>query len=431
MEPQLSETIAISDPAHADALARAPAAPASDRRFAALEGWRGLACLMVFAYHCGLNGFHPPLAFFGSCGVHLFFVLSGYLLFKPFATAMEAGGPLPAVGNYCVRRFIRILPPYLVSLAAFVLLRAAGRVNVPSVWNVVAHGFLVFNYDPRIDFYSINPVYWSLAIEMQFYLLLPIACLAAQRWIGGRSGATACVAFLLALGMAGRFAEVSWLGSWYNSVAKAGGSKVQFRSAIAYLDLFAFGMAAALLMATHGRSIRTLMGRPVGRMAAVLVGAGLVFAANDWQAVRGRGGWQTDGSIAFLTCFPVVMCAGVGLVLLTLLAWPAGGGPWLTSRPLVWVGEVSYSLYLYHIGIQFFVFKLNLFRHKAFAVAAAGNAAVAIGPALAVAAGMYYLVERPSLRRVARVRRQQVAEPLAVAGDPAVPSLQSISLLGP
>ena len=154
-------------PRHAPSRPTATSAPAavaapdatSRSRFAALEGWRGAACLMVFCYHCGLSQPRPPLAAFGFTGVHLFFVLSGFLLFRPYASALTDGRPVPPTGNFYLRRLVRIGPPYLVSLAAFVALRLVVRVNVPSAWDVVAHALLVFNYDPRLNFFGINPVY--------------------------------------------------------------------------------------------------------------------------------------------------------------------------------------------------------------------------------------------------------------------------------
>src|SRR5260221_12923885 len=85
-------------------------------RFIPLDAWRGVACLMVLAWHTGACVRWPPLALYGNTGVDLFFVLSGYLLFQPFMKAIAAGSPMPPLGNFYLRRFLRIYPPYLASL---------------------------------------------------------------------------------------------------------------------------------------------------------------------------------------------------------------------------------------------------------------------------------------------------------------------------
>ena len=77
-----------------------------------LDMWRGVACLMVFAFHTGASFRWPPLAFYGNSGVHLFFVLSGYLIFQPFLKSMGGSKPMPSIGRFYARRFLRIYPPY-------------------------------------------------------------------------------------------------------------------------------------------------------------------------------------------------------------------------------------------------------------------------------------------------------------------------------
>jgi peptidoglycan/LPS O-acetylase OafA/YrhL len=81
----------------------------------ALDGWRGIACLLVLFYHTGSNIFFPPLVIYGFIGLHLFFVLSGYLISSPFLKAIRGRSALPSTGRFYMRRLIRIYPPYLVS----------------------------------------------------------------------------------------------------------------------------------------------------------------------------------------------------------------------------------------------------------------------------------------------------------------------------
>ena len=402
------------------------ATPPAGSRFDALEGWRGIACLMVFAYHCGVNLRQPPVAVFGFCGVHLFFVLSGYLLFKPYAEAMAGGWPVPDTRRFYARRLLRIVPPYLVSLAAFVLLRVATGVHRPGVGNVLLHATLAFNYDPRVDFFSINAVYWSLAIEVQFYLLLPAACLAVGRVLRGRPAVLACVIGFVVVGVLSRFAEVRYLRAYYAAVGNADG--VRFRSVLAYLDLFGFGMAVA---ACGTGQWAAALGRRSTRAGLAVAGVAVVVAANDWCARSTGGAWQSGTSDVFLTGFCPVLCSGVGLLLLAVVSHPGGGAGWLRAWPLRRAGEISYSLYLYHTGVQFFVIRLGLGRTWGYTPMTLLNATVSLGPAVVAAAVMYYLVERPSLQWVARVRAggPRAAGVAASSSIPSSPS--SDALLGP
>jgi peptidoglycan/LPS O-acetylase OafA/YrhL len=391
-------------------------------RFDALEGWRGVACLLVFVYHCGVNARVAPAAFYGFVGVHLFFVLSGFLLFRPYVTAMAAGGSLPAAGNFYLRRLLRIVPPYLASLVVFVAMRTVSGTNVPAPRAVLERASLLFNNDPGANFFAINSVYWSLAIELQFYLLLPLLALAGHRWVGARRGPVAVALAALAVGVLTRWAEVRFL-PW---PLPGNPDNVRFRSLFAYLDLFAFGMLAAAVQPG-------LAGlRPVPRLALLVAGGLVIWAANQWCAVTTGGTWQHDGPVAYLTTFPVVLCGGIAAVLLWVVTHPAGGPAWLRRGPLRWAGKVSFSLYLYHAGIQFFVFKLGWFDRFGYTLMTLGNAAVALPPALAVAAVAYWAVERPSLAMAARVRDlgRPAVNP-SLSGTAAAADVGSLPLVGP
>ena len=175
----------------------------------------------------------------------------------------------------------------------------------------------------------------------------------------------------------------------------------------------------------------------------IVGGVALFFAANDWCAVAGGGGWQSSSSTLFLVGFPTVLSAAVAMVLLGLLsvadrqaaAGRASSQWWATwpARGLYAVGVISYSLYLYHVGVQFFVFRLDLFPSASFHTRAAVNAAVALIPAVAVSAGLYHAVERPSLRWVARIRGRRPANLVTTAAtsEPREPIAGTADLIGP
>jgi peptidoglycan/LPS O-acetylase OafA/YrhL len=407
----------------------------SIRKFTALESWRGIACLLVMVYHCGVNLRNPPFALFGFVGVHMFFVLSGYLLFRPYAAAMLAGRRLPDTFNFYLRRLIRIVPPYLVSLLLFVILRFSLGTKPPSAWNITAHALFIFNYFPKLDFFSINGVYWSLAIEIQFYLMLPLVCLISARAFPNRQDRSttavwACVLTMLTIGLASRWAELRFLRHYYESVQND--DHVLFRSLFSYLDLFAFGMAAALWQLTDSRTQKSsLLRNPIFRVVLIIIGIAGFFAANDWSAVT--GGWQTPPNICFGVLFDPLLCASLALLLLCIVTASNGGPALLQIKPLRWIGEISYSLYLYHAGVEFFIFKFHLFRTWSWNSMTAGNAMVSIPPSLVAAAVMYFLIEKPSLNLVAKIRDSEtrIRETAALPPSSTNPANQSVSLLAP
>ena len=201
-------------------------------RFPAADGARALAAFGVLLTHVGLlSGFnfaHPAIgAYFARAevGVSIFFVLSGFLLYRPFAVRRFAGHPPGETGKYARRRLLRIFPAYWVALTivAFVL-RAPPFVEPHSI---VAHYLLLQIYDPNQVVFGPIDQAWSLATEVSFYVFLPIwAWLLARRTrppeqqlkveVGTLAALwTGCIALnlaVIAMGVSGpRFGQ---LGTW-------------------------------------------------------------------------------------------------------------------------------------------------------------------------------------------------------------------------
>src|ERR1041384_7003881 len=97
----------------------------------ALDGLRAIAALMVVFYHCGVQLQLPPFVIPGYSGVHLFFVLGGYLISRPFWARLVNDQPLPSWRRYAVRRFVRIYPTYFAALVVFIALRLVGHLHPP------------------------------------------------------------------------------------------------------------------------------------------------------------------------------------------------------------------------------------------------------------------------------------------------------------
>lgn len=164
--------------------------PSTDRNHA-LDGIRGLAILWVFAFHANAllvggaadapGGWGQSLAEKGMLGVQLFFVLSGFLLARPWMTAAATDAPYPSTGHFFARRARRILPTYWLHLALLIgLILPALRggfavlgseVGQTNLWLHIP--LLHFLHPGSSSSLGLNMALWSLSIEAQFYLLLP------------------------------------------------------------------------------------------------------------------------------------------------------------------------------------------------------------------------------------------------------------------
>src|SRR5690348_8937986 len=167
------------------------------REIRALDGLRAVAALSIVLFHVMLflQLEYTPLSqainhtwYYLSTGVDLFFVLSGFLLFLPYARAMLDGQQLPSARRFYRRRALRILPAYWVCLAIVVALKFYVQ-HVPfSVGDVAAHIFLIHDSFPQFNRDYDGP-FWTLAVEAQFYLLLPLLALIVSWMCRGRHSA--------------------------------------------------------------------------------------------------------------------------------------------------------------------------------------------------------------------------------------------------
>ncbi|NUT43263.1 MAG: acyltransferase, partial [Thermoactinospora sp.] len=176
-----------------------PARPADGGHINALDGIRALAALVVLVFHVAaktglVEGWGAWLASRGDIGVAIFFTLSGLLLYRPWAKAVLAGTRAPRSRPYLLRRLFRIVPAYW--LVAAIALTVFNQANNASQWFWAKWLLLLQIYDvdswwQRAEGRGIEQV-WSLAVEVAFYLVLPLLA-ALLGWPARR-----------AAGMAGR-----------------------------------------------------------------------------------------------------------------------------------------------------------------------------------------------------------------------------------
>src|SRR5260370_677026 len=155
---------------------------------AVLDGVRGVAVLMVMVFHIDrMTGdnlwsrvtypLSTSISTAGGTGVTLFFVLSGFLLFMPFAKALLYKTRWPLARVFYLRRALRIIPAYYVSLFLIILFSQPEHLHPDHLEDLFL--FATFFMDStRTTFRQINGPFCTLATEWQFYMLLPLICLA-------------------------------------------------------------------------------------------------------------------------------------------------------------------------------------------------------------------------------------------------------------
>ena len=173
-------------------------------RIRGLDGLRAIAALAVFAVHFNqivrFDTHIGPIDVYkllanGEHGVALFLILSGFLLAMPFWRALQSGAPLPGLGVYALRRMARIIPVYYVVLT--VLIFHGNIWKTPgALADILLHYTFLFNYT-EFSIFSINPPFWTLAVEVQFYVLLPSLFLVIRRMTVWQS---LCILFAVAAG---------------------------------------------------------------------------------------------------------------------------------------------------------------------------------------------------------------------------------------
>jgi peptidoglycan/LPS O-acetylase OafA/YrhL len=314
-------------------------APPPGRRLVGLDGLRGLAALYVVVNHVFLRAFpgypvdNAPFwagpFIYGRFAVLVFIVLSGFsLALSPARHGWRLGG----ISAYARRRARRILPPYWAALAfslavAWLIVPQPFR-GVPDLSSVLANGFLVQNIVSGPP--SPNTAFWSIAVEVQLYVLLPVLLLMVRK--RGALAMLAVVALVVAaVGIVGP--HVGGLDTFV------------IQSAPDLLALFALGIVSAGIV-TAGTARRSW---PWPWLA--LAAAAPVLATIAWQG----SAWTLDRLYWIdLALAPAIACLLIGLA----TGRPASLVRLLDARPIRGLGSSSYSLYLTHAPIIAIVYEL-------------------------------------------------------------------------
>lgn len=324
---------------------------------------RAVAALSVFLYHLNREAPLPVpldrLAGHGNIGVVLFFLISGFLLYRPFITARSGSGPPIRTARFYERRALRILPAYWVALTVLAI-----AVGLDGFSNHPVSLYLFTQiYDPDTVFDGIHAA-WSLSIEVTFYLLLPLYAFLIARTLGP---------------ITKRAATVELTGLTIAAALSCGLQLVLLRTS--RYDVMKFTLPASFYLFAAGMALA-------------------ILHAGPWQLPRipRWAAWSAAAAVYIGLSYTSTFLASLHplyAIVAALLLWPAtdttakpSGG---VFRAMTAIGIVSYAIYLWHGDVI-----LHVHEHT-------GSPwlllVVALTTTLIIAAASYHLVEKPFLRR--------------------------------
>jgi peptidoglycan/LPS O-acetylase OafA/YrhL len=355
----------------------------SDRYQPALDGLRALSIVAVLLHHDNsrLRG--------GYLGVNVFFVLSGFLITSLLFEEWRRQGRID-LRRFYLRRALRLFP----ALAALFVVCTTFALAFPrapqsaQVMRGVGYSLLyVSNWAVIRDRALLGPLVhtWSLAVEEQFYVLWPLCLLGLLRMTGGRRSLS-----LLIAGLA--ITAALWRGALF----VAGSTEWRlYVGTDSCADSLLIGCAVAVAM-TH-RDLPKMLGGPraarwLAVLAAIFIVSLMISTPLEWR------GYYLGGFL------------GVAIAAATILVALLSSPDWWVTRvlclpPVVWIGRLSYSLYLWHLPIY------NVVKSEKLGLGHLDILILRLSLSFVTAIGSYYLIERPFLRLKTRMTSTNAAAP--------------------
>jgi peptidoglycan/LPS O-acetylase OafA/YrhL len=382
-----------------------PAAPRRPPRFPAFDGLRAIAAVTVVGVHVAFVSGLTPRNRTGvgiytarlEIGVSVFFLISGFLLYRPFVVAHLAGASRPRTGAFWLRRLLRIVPAYWLVLFITTTVFHTGPPIGPGGWKAYTSHYLFLQvYFPSQDLKGITAA-WSLCVEMTFYLFIPLyAALIGRR----RSRRTDRETLRLELAGLVVLALISYAWRFYVLQFQSHHSPYYRLATVwlpAYLDLFALGMGLAVVSAwMHHRDRETAwLGNrwfPWVSWACALV---CFWGVSNIGSPVIPVYFESDLDLARQALYSLFAF----FLLLPAVFGPQGRGAirrFLQWWPMASLGVISYGIYLWHetwiyrilgaggyhdFTLEFWAFFLSV-----------------LGLSIISASLSYFIVEKPALR---------------------------------
>lgn len=323
-------------------------------RFTTLDGYRAIAALVVVTTHVAYFSGVVVVTAWGHAfsrldiGVTVFFLLSGFLLYRPWSNAALRGTSWPSIRTYFRRRLWRILPAYLL-LVVVVLAVMPGIEVHPKHW--ISHLTLTQIYWPRLLINGLTQT-WSLATEVTFYLALP----AIAWFVGRRHRGDVDASVRRQLWVLGACAVIAFLWLGLRTLSPLHSLAVVNMWLPGFLDWFAVGMLCALV---HNRLrlpdppmwMRRLNALADDVGTCLLLAAGFFLLATT--PIAGPYTFGEGSASQALVRHYLYLGAAASFVLPGFLGTD-GWGAWrrlLASPLMVYLGTISYGIFLWHLFV--------------------------------------------------------------------------------
>ena len=370
--------------------------PPGNPRFPLFDGLRAMAALGVLLYHSASLSGYTQFGRLGAwtanlnVGVTIFFVISGFLLYRPYVHAQLGGSEAPKPTRFYRRRLLRIVPAYWVALTLLSIY--PGDTATFADWP---------RYYLFLQVYTPSPPHeglfqaWSLAVEMSFYLLLPIYAFVMARLFRSRSANARLqleIVLLVALSIVSALVTHAWA---------SGESSPWVQGLPRFMFWFALGMGLALVSAwqqqrgSESRFLNAIARRSglcwtaAGALFLLLGAITQVPLDGIWfEPDLALAQWFVCGVIAFLIAVPAVARGPASQL----------SNRFLSGRSVVWLGLISYGIFLWQMGPLTVLFQEQWITSGRWIVRFGEFALIATAVTIPLAAASYYIVERPFLR---------------------------------
>jgi len=309
----------------------------SNRYIHSVDGLRAVAVVAVLLYHLGIDWIPG-----GFLGVDLFFVISGYVITGLILDSIQRSGTLDLRAFYLSR--IRRLVPALVAMVILTLLYIGTYApdtvrrfvsDLPYVFTGTMNWALVSRQQDYFEAIGRPPLLqhtWSLAVEAQFYLIWPLVLLLVLRYFGKKNISIAALGIALASGIA------LFLYSVQIDTHASAVSHVYFGTDTHSIGLF---LGAALAVSWHPQNLTKEISRRAQDFIDLIGVIGLLGLLSTFLFIK-----ESDPTL-YRIAFPI--SALFGCATLISVVHPASRfAPILSTRPMIWIGERSYGIYLWH-----------------------------------------------------------------------------------
>jgi peptidoglycan/LPS O-acetylase OafA/YrhL len=373
----------------------------TSQRNLALDSLRGFSTILIVVYHTSfVSGYTVEHAdSIGAyidrlnIGVAIFFVLSGFLIFRPFAHSLIHGSPLPKTRNYYLKRAARILPGYWLALFVLAGLDALTIVNTSGF---IRNVFIVHSFTEHNVFTGIRQA-WTLAIEMSFYVVVPAFAYGFVLQTKRRNGPVVVSTLLKALSFLflGAYAFrlfIHQIDFWFLDTAH-----IWLPS---HMDTLALGMGLAVLVEAPASAktllkVKNFIANHTGSFVVCSVFVWLISANINMAIGLNRTEFHIDLLGHFLYGIASVLLVAPFCVDSQALLVKA-----VSFRLFTWLGTISYGIYLWHMAFLGGNFAEKYMPYTENDGQVLLRFLVVLPASIAIASLSYYVLERPIMRAI-------------------------------